>query len=127
MTCIHEKEVNKIAECNLLHDIINPPSHNKNLNSRYSPILHGCMNTIIGKAEFNNFRILYDIGRSYIIVMVRLIEKLRLEEDAVMQWHTQSGNITTNLGVKVNSTLPALSATNIVTWKSHVDNSGKGR
>ena len=25
MTCIHEKKVNKIDECNLLHDAVNPP------------------------------------------------------------------------------------------------------
>ena len=29
MTCIHDKELNKIVECNLLHDIINPPKHTK--------------------------------------------------------------------------------------------------
>ena len=29
MRRINEKEVNKIAECYLLHDIINPPKHNK--------------------------------------------------------------------------------------------------
>ena len=27
MIHIHDKEVNKISECNLLHDIINPPKH----------------------------------------------------------------------------------------------------
>ena len=31
---IHDKEVNKIAEYNLLHDIINPPKRTKILNSR---------------------------------------------------------------------------------------------
>ena len=29
MTLKHEKEVNKIAEYNLLHDVINPPIGNK--------------------------------------------------------------------------------------------------
>ena len=29
MTCIHENQVNKIAECNLLHDIINTSKHTK--------------------------------------------------------------------------------------------------
>ena len=29
MTRIHDNEVNKIAECNLLHDISNPPKCNK--------------------------------------------------------------------------------------------------
>ena len=32
MISIHEKEVNKITEWNLLHDIINPPKRTKNLN-----------------------------------------------------------------------------------------------
>ena len=44
MTRIHNNEVNNITERNLLHDIINPPKRTKNLNSHYSPILHGCMN-----------------------------------------------------------------------------------
>ena len=44
-----------------------------------------------------------------------------------MQWNTQSGNITTNLKVKVDLTLPTLSATNIATWNCHVDDSAKGR
>ena len=44
-----------------------------------------------------------------------------------MQWNTQAGNITTNLKVKVDFTLPALSATNAVTWNCHVDDSAKGR
>ena len=45
MNCMHENEVNKIPECNLLHDIINTSKHTKNLNSHYYTILHGCMNT----------------------------------------------------------------------------------
>ena len=45
MTRIHNNEANNIAECNLLHDIINPPKRAKILNSDYSHILHVCMNT----------------------------------------------------------------------------------
>ena len=45
MNCIHENEVNKIGECNILHYIINPSKRTKNLNIQYYPILHGCMNT----------------------------------------------------------------------------------
>ena len=41
---IHDDEVNNIAECNLLHDIINPHKRAKNINSHYYPILRGCMN-----------------------------------------------------------------------------------
>ena len=44
-----------------------------------------------------------------------------------MQWHTQVGNITTNIKVKVDFALPALIATNVVMWKFHVDYSAKGR
>ena len=44
-----------------------------------------------------------------------------------MQWHTQSGSITTNIKVEVNVTWPELSATNDVTCKCHVNKSAKGR
>ena len=52
MTRMHDEEVNKIAECNLLHDIINPPKRSKTFNSHYSPILHGFINTRHGRANF---------------------------------------------------------------------------
>ena len=45
MTCIHDNEVNKIAEYNVLHDIINSPKLTKNLNIHCCPIQHGCINT----------------------------------------------------------------------------------
>ena len=45
----------------------------------------------------------------------------------MMQWHTQDVNITTNNKVKVDFTLPALIAENIVTWKFHEDEYAKGR
>ena len=44
--------MNKIAECNLINDIINPPQRTKNLNNHKSPILHGCMNTQKGRERF---------------------------------------------------------------------------
>ena len=44
----------------------------------------------------------------------------------LMQWNTQAGNITTNLKVKIDSTLPTLSATNVVTWNCNLDDSDKG-
>ena len=61
------------------------------------------------------------------ILMGRLVNKLYPEEDDPMQRHTQAGNITTNLKVKVDFTLRALSVTNVVTWKFHGDESAKGR
>ena len=39
------------------------------------------------------------------------MSKINSKEDDVMQWNTQSGNITTNLKVKMDVTLTELSAT----------------
>ena len=44
-----------------------------------------------------------------------------------MHWQTQDENITTNFKVKVGFMLPALSATNVVTSRCHVDDSARGR
>ena len=55
MTHIQNNEVKNISECNLLHDIINPPKRDKILNRHYSPILHECMNASKGKAKFKTF------------------------------------------------------------------------
>ena len=44
-----------------------------------------------------------------------------------MQWHTQAGNISTNIKVEAEFALPELSATNVMMWKCHVDDSAKGR
>ena len=55
MTRIHDNILNKIDECNLLHDITNPHKHTKNLSSHYYPILHGCKNTRHDRAYFKNF------------------------------------------------------------------------
>ena len=79
MMRIHDKELNRISECNLLHDIINPPKLTKKINSHYSPIIHGCMNTRKGKSKFKNFRKLLDSGCSSTIVMGRLVEKIHPE------------------------------------------------
>ena len=55
MTHIHDNKVNKISECNILHDTINPYKHTKNVNIHHSLILHGRINTTKGKAKFRNF------------------------------------------------------------------------
>ena len=61
------------------------------------------------------------------ILTRKLVEKLDPKIDAVMQWQMQAGNITTNFKVKIDFTLPTLSATNVVTWKCHVYESARGR
>ena len=127
MMHIHDKEVNKRAECNLLNNIINPTIYNKNLNIHYSPILYECINTMHGKEKFNNFRIILNSVCSSTIVMGRLVEKLNPEKDAVMHRHTPVVNSTTNIEVEVDFNLPALSVTNIMMWKCHVEDSVKSR
>ena len=79
------------------------------------------MNNRKGRAKSKKFHILLDSGCCSTIVMVRLVKKLGPEEDYPMQWNTQAGNITTNLKVKVDFTLPALIAMNVVRWNYHVD------
>ena len=59
--------------------------------------------------------------------MVRLVEKLYPKKDDVVQWHSQDGNITTNIKVKLDFTLPALIATNSVMWNFHLYDSAKVR
>ena len=44
-----------------------------------------------------------------------------------MQWHMQAVNMTTSLKIKVDFTLTALSAMNVVMWIFHVDDSAKSR
>ena len=127
MNCIHEKKGNKISECNLLHDIINPLKCAKILNRHYYPFLHGNTNNRKCREKFKNLRIILDIVCSYTFVMGRIVEKLHPEKYAVIQWQMKAGNITTNLKVKVDFMLPTLSMMNAVTWKCHVDDSAKGR
>ena len=85
------------------------------------------MNTQKGKSMFNNFIILLNSGQISAIIMERLIHRITSKKDAVMHWNTQAGKITTNLKVKIYSTLPELSATKIVTWNCHVGDCAKCR
>ena len=55
------------------------------------------------------------------------MESIYLEKDAPMKWKKQAGNITTNLKVKIDFTLTTLSATDVVAWRCHMDESAKGR
>ena len=44
-----------------------------------------------------------------------------------MHWHMQAANMTTNLRVESDFTLPEFSAMNVVIWKCHMNESAKGR
>ena len=59
--------------------------------------------------------------------MGSLVGKLHPGKFYVVQCHTQAGNITNNIKVKVYFNLPALSAKNFLMSKYHVDDSVKGR
>ena len=72
---IHGNKVNKLAECNLLHDILNLHKRTKLLNSHYSPILQGCMNICKGKAKFKNLQIILDSEWSSKLLIGRPIQK----------------------------------------------------
>ena len=56
------------------------------------------MNTIKDKSNFKKSIILLDSGCSSTILLGRLVEKIH-PKNSLMQWHTQAGNITTNLKV----------------------------
>ena len=73
------------------------------------------MNTRRGKEKFKNFQIVLDSGCSSMILIWRLLKRLVPKKGAAMQWHTQAGNINTNIKVKIDFTLTELSATNVVT------------
>ena len=60
------------------------------------------------------------------VIIVRLINILGLEKDALVQWNTQVRNITANIKVEIYFTLSTLNANNFVTWNCHVDDSAKG-
>ena len=85
------------------------------------------MNTRKGEVKFKKTRILLDSGCSSTIVMGRIVEKLHPKQYAVMQWHTQAGNITTDIKFEVEFTLPELRVTNVETWKCYVYDYANGR
>ena len=85
------------------------------------------MNTRKDRAKFKNFLILLDIGCSSKIVMIILAGKIFPEKDAVTQWKTKAGNITTNFKVEIDFNLPVISATDVMAWKCHVDDSDNSR
>ena len=70
---INDNEVKNISHCILLHDIKNPPKRAKNINSRSSPILHGCMNTGNDRANFKNLQIILDGGFFSTIVTKKIV------------------------------------------------------
>ena len=55
MNNIHDNDKNNIAECNLLHDILNYYKFVKGANYHYYPRLFGCINTRRGKARYKTF------------------------------------------------------------------------
>ena len=83
--------------------------------------MNACINTHRGKVKLKNFRILLDGVFCFNIVRRIIITKLKTKEDAVIIRHMQEHNLTTNLKVKIDSTLTSFRATKIVMWECHVD------
>ena len=71
------------------------------------------MNTIKGKAAFKPMGQYMQIHN----FNGKASFKISNKKDAVVQWCTQDGNVTTNINVEVDCAVPALSAMNVVTWK----------
>ena len=59
--------------------------------------------------------------------MIRLTTKHKTLKGSVIKWKTQAGNISTKLKAEIDFTLPEFSATKIVTWECHEDESDKVR
>ena len=85
------------------------------------------MNTHSKRARFKNFRIILNSGSSSTILMGKLMSKLKSKETAETNWETQAGNFRASKNVSIDFCLPEFSATNIVAWKCHVDESNNGR
>ena len=60
-------------------------------------------------------------------MMRRIIPKLIPKEEYVMQWHTNAGNITNILKVKLDFTLLEFSATENCLWNGPVNDSVKNK
>ena len=108
---IYNQGIKYIYECNLLYGILNSPKRNKNTDSHYSLILHVCMNTRRGKVKLENFRVLLYGRCTSMILIIRLTKTLEAKEYFVKQCRTRVGNITTNLKVKIDVTLPEFIST----------------
>ena len=76
MNIIHDKDVNNIAEWDLLPDILNDYKRTKYINISNYSIQHGCINTRRGVSKYKNFRILLGNGCSSMIAMRRLTSKI---------------------------------------------------
>ena len=61
------------------------------------------------------------------IVMGKLTSKLKTKEAEKTTQENQAGKFATSKKLNVDFCLPEFSATNIVTWKCHVDKSTNGR
>ena len=59
--------------------------------------------------------------------MCKLMSKLKSKEAEKTTWENQARKFMTSKKLNVNLCLPGFSATKIVTWKCHVDESTNGR
>ena len=105
MDLMHYNKVDNIYEFNLLHDILNPTKHTKNTNSDSPPILHRYMNKCRGRENIKSPKL---IGQWmwFQYCNEKSDNKLKTKTYSMMQYHTQLGNLITDMKVKIDFTLP---------------------
>ena len=58
---IHDNDVHNISELNLQHYLFHPSKCVKTIDSYYSLIIHGCINTHKSKIKYNYFKTYYTV------------------------------------------------------------------
>ena len=75
------------------------------------PILFGGINTSLGKAKFQQIKILLDSGASSTIINEKFVKNLQLEKSEETSWSTMARNFNTNTKCKILFKLPKLHET----------------
>lgn len=83
------------------------------------------MNACKRIAKFKVLQILLGGELCFTIIMVNMKSQIKKKKDAVTQWQAQAGTFTTDQKHKLNFFLQEFSATKIVTWECHVDESNE--
>ena len=85
------------------------------------------MNTCSCRARFWNFCIILDSGSNSTVVMDKLRSKIKTKEEDRTTWKIQAEMFTISKKADVDFFLLGFSATKILTWKCHIDDSTNSR
>ena len=106
-------------ELQYLGKMINTTKNTKIIN--YTPVIWGKTNCRLDKAKFNSLRIILDYGIRSPIILGKHTQELQNKTTKKACWITQGVNFNTDYTGKLETVLPELDATKIVTWNFHVD------